>query len=459
MRNNSLLYVMNDINPEILKSAEPGRKRKITSAVRTVTVAVMLSVISLFAVVFIVRSNDNVAARVYLDVNPSFTFDVSKSGKILEVYAGNSDAYGILAEKRDLSDTGVTVGSVLNAIMESGYLSEERDTLLLSIECEDDELAEKLMTGFEDEARDFLLEKLPVGHAIMQSITENKRADSIVQKYNISKGAATFLIRLIGVKDEYTEAELASLDITTLRRLCEENGISTEHKITLSPADADDIARDAMTKKLDDVPEGTDVYGYANSGESGSWRVVVQGRKYIAVYDVGAEDGKIVKEKHAKYLGRPELFDAAVTGSGYSSGDIANYEYVKSEEWIWMYAAYPAPSESAVTHLLKTGNVDPDDYVTGLVRLHTTADGYLSVCVDVFTGEVISVEKENYTYSIDTLDAVIIAIKDAGLPLETPPFPDSCVMSGGVCSLEFSYGGNIYDYVLNAFTGEIISKE
>ena len=157
MKSKSFLDAMNDVDPEIVRSAEPGRRRKTLRIVLLAAAAVLLLTMILVPVGLAIRDRtpeapaaettapaEEKAAVVYLDVNPSFTLDVTKDGKILAVAAANDDAKKVLAENEDLTGNDVTVGDLLGVMMEDGYLSGKRDTLLLSVKCTDEALAEEL---------------------------------------------------------------------------------------------------------------------------------------------------------------------------------------------------------------------------------------------------------------------------------------------------------------------------
>lgn len=456
MKSNALIYAMNDVDPDIIRKAEPGRKKAVNSSNFMVALSVLMIALVLIPVGLFLNK-DTVAARVYLDVNPSFSFDVSKDGKILSIIAENDDASKVLtgsditSERSDLS-----VGKLLGAILASGYFTEEKDTVLLSIECENDAFAEELKSEYASDTDLFFSEKMPEGHAIIQRLYESVTSKTISDKYGVSKGTAAFMIRLIGIKEDYTEDKLASLDISSLRRLCVENGIGTDHNVMLMSAEADKIARSAMTEKLNDDPVGSTVYGYADNGERGFWRIIVQGNVTTAVYDVDCETGEISDEKHAPLLDRTRLLDFAITGAGYTSEDISHYDYLKSDAWIPFYVTlYVSGSE---TEKYLSGDIDLDLFTVCDVKLHTLNGEFLSVNVNNSTGELLSAKKSNYTYSIDTLDAVLILMDDAGVIYDVPPFPDSCVMADGLCSIELECEEVTYKYQIDAFTGEILSK-
>lgn len=455
---NSLVFALNDVDPAMIRSAEPGKKRlRVPREVKFAAAFVLVAVISLLAAGFAARGAiaDAVAARVYLDVNPSFTLEVSDNGRILSVAASNEDAKNVLAGGED----EYTVGSLLGKIMKNGYLSEERDTMLLSVECEDDAVSRELIGKLGDDASAFLTENLPEGHAITQRVISDARVGEIAGKYGISKGAASFLIRLVGLKEGYTEDALASYDVTTLRRLCEENGVSTACRIAISSPDAAIIAEAAMRETLYDEPESATVYGYAEHGGAGVWRTEVRGSKYVAVYDVDADTGEVISEKHALCHDRITLLDAAISGAGYTADDIAHYDVIKDEKWNWLYVTIPSSHGEDLREFLSRDDADLDALLVCRVNLHTKDGAFLNVDIDCSTLGILSVKKSGYTYSIDTLDAVMIASEDAGLSVGVPDFPDSCEMADGICDLTFTCGSDTYHYVLDAFTGGVISGE
>ena len=461
MKNSSLINALNDVDPDIVRYAEPGaRKKRNRARLKAAAVFAMIAVVSAFAVGFAVKGGaDNVAARVYLDVNPSFSLDVSRNGKIIAISAENADAERLLSGSGALSDSkNVKIGELLGLIMKGGYLSEDRNTMLLSVECDDMALAEKLKKGLVAEAGEFLSDNLPGGHVLAQSLSENEQADRISKTYGISKGAAAFLIRLIGVNENCTEKELSSLDLTALRLLCEENGISTERDIALSSADAIEASERAMRERLGDEPESSTVYGYADAGDSGCWRTEARGSKFIALYDIDAKTGGVVREIHAELLDRERLLDLAVAGSGHTSNEVAHYEIIKDDKWNWLYVSFPSLSGDELAEFLESETPVLDPLVRCAVKLHIIDEGFLTVSLNGITGEVMTVEKNNYTYSIDTLDAVMISMEDAGLPTDAPEYPRSCVIADGVCTVEFDYGNKTCVYTLDAFTGKIISK-
>ena len=467
MKNALLLNAMNDLSPDLVRAAEPGRKRAVLPAVLPLAAAVLICGAVLLPFALSGREGTP-AARVYLDVNPGFSLAVSKSGKILSVSPENEDAKRVLAESASLAAGEVTVPALLGGVMESGFLSEEKYVVLLSVECGDEALSEKLKADLASDARAFLEEKIPDGRVISQTLGENRRAEEIARKYGISTGAAAFLVRLIGVREDYTEKALSRFDLTTLCRLCEENGISVEHRVLITEEEALEIAYGAMKGEApenrlyfehnDDRPSCS-FYCYVDNGDYGAWRVAEQCEKSAALYDINAETGKIERERHTPFLDRLSILDEAIRGAGFTPDQIAHYKILKSETWNWEYVQFPSETGKLIPSFSQAfDQVDLDDVLPCFVELHPAGGPFLRVRVSGTTGNTLSVERRNTAYRIDTLDAVVLAMEDAGIPAGEPPFPDECLMTEGLCTLRFHVGEKAYHYEFNALTGEILSR-
>ena len=395
---------------------------------------------------------EKAAALVYLDVNPSFALEVSESGRILSVSANNADAEKVLAE-RALSDD-VSIAALLGNIMDAGYLSEEKDTLLLTVECADDALSESLKTQFSKEADAFLAEKLPGGHALLQRITENRKAAKIAQKYNISKGTAAFIVRLLGVNDDYTEKKLASLDLSSLRRLCEENGISTALNVTVSRNDAWYITNKAVQEDLSDNAITHFASCFEDRGSVGVWRIALRCSNHIALYDVDSESGEAVLTDSVACLDRKQLIDAAIAGAGYTPDEILFYDdlFDVNKSLLYVRSIVEKPDSDFWSH----PEIDLNKIAFCEVWINPKPLGhYLSVKVNAVTGETVSVS--NIRFAIGVPEAENIIRTDLGLSKDLF-IPYSLSIVGGICTVSFDLDGSSYYYEIDVYTGEILKK-
>jgi len=86
---------------------------------------------------------------VTMDVNPSIQFELNQDDEVVGISAGNEDAKKIL-EKVDVEDDDANkaVDKIVDSLVDEGHLSTENNTVLLSVDNDDDdkriELEQKL---------------------------------------------------------------------------------------------------------------------------------------------------------------------------------------------------------------------------------------------------------------------------------------------------------------------------
>ena len=517
MKSQQILDGLNDIDPLILREAEPGQKRK-KAPVRFILLAAALIVVLAAAVAvgaFYGKSGepqigeDNAAgqtenagtgqpetkdnnavlpaenggesspdvqqipaARVYLDVNPGFSLDLSEGGKLLAVNAENKDAKKICADSETPESLEAAFDLLLDKMAEGGYLTEKNDTLLISVECADGARAKELKGQAVDCAQRFLSARLPSGRVISQYLTENKTSASIAKKYGISRGAATFLLRLIGIDEGLTEEKLAKMTVTQLRQLCEQYGVSTESIFMYSLREAVAIATAEFEKQTAALESETGaevcgvvtnfIRGYAVSGSTGVWRIGMSGPVFLAVYDVNCETGELTETDRRPALDNGGILAAAIAGLGYTEEQIYHYEvYADRNFSMGMIRPLTIYDPERRAEVFARGIDLTSDVVYSVTLRPLDSDTYLEVCVNGCSGEIVSTKK--MIYASYATDAAITAVADAGygdLPLDKyASIGMSVSMVGGLgTTVRFSVDGVRYEYLIDNQTGEILSK-
>ncbi len=163
------------------------------------------------------------ALTIMLDVNPSISLEV-EDGKVVAIVAENEDAQSILG---DLQLNGLTPSEAVKTLVESmianGYISELQNTLLLSVDGDDEDEIAALLT---QEVQTLLTDAAIEGAVIYQDIDfEDGEFDDDLEELAtanaISVGKAALIQRLIEIDSTLVFEELATLTVNQLGLLLE----------------------------------------------------------------------------------------------------------------------------------------------------------------------------------------------------------------------------------------------
>ncbi len=171
---------------------------------------------------------------VALDVNPSLELEVNEDKEVEKVYALNADAEIVLGDMR-LENVRLdeAIDSIIHAMYENGYVSEEQNSILISVDAELSKDAEALKTQVSQKVSDWLSKKQIDASVITQSFKKEDikhKAD----KDKISAAKATLIEKIIaaGLVDidgiPYTYDELVSLNVYELKLMLESKGLDVE---------------------------------------------------------------------------------------------------------------------------------------------------------------------------------------------------------------------------------------
>ena len=143
-------------------------------------------------------SNYKIDSIVDFDVNPSVEFEVNKKEKVIGVNALNEDGKKIIGDM-DLINTDIEVATnaIAGSMLRNGYLTEEANSILVSVKNADEEkgnaLQEKISTQI-----DQLLKEYSINGAILtQMYNDDDETKSIAEQYNLSQGKASLINQLL----------------------------------------------------------------------------------------------------------------------------------------------------------------------------------------------------------------------------------------------------------------------
>ncbi len=170
----------------------------------------------------------NSGAVVALDVNPSIELEVNSKEKVTEVKALNADAQTVIG---DMDLTGVDLDVALNAIigsmMKNGYLTVDKNSILISVDSKNSKKANALKEKISNEVNAMLGESNIDASVITQNYKKNSEIGKLAEENDISEAKATLISKIVaaGLIDAngvpYSYDVLANLNVHELKLILE----------------------------------------------------------------------------------------------------------------------------------------------------------------------------------------------------------------------------------------------
>ena len=149
------------------------------------------------------QSAQKYTSLVTLDVNPSIQLHLNEDDKVIEAIAVNDDAKKVLQDMElEQADANVAMNAVLGSLVKNGYLNANQNTVLLSVENDDDQAR----VALEDELSQYIYTTLKSysieGAIYSQDIDIDDDVESLMNKYSISYGKANLIEDIIDENDD-----------------------------------------------------------------------------------------------------------------------------------------------------------------------------------------------------------------------------------------------------------------
>ena len=144
---------------------------------------------------------------VTMDVNPSIQFELNQNDEVVGISAGNEDAKKIL-EKVDVEDDDANkaVDKIVDSLVDEGHLSTENNTVLLSVDNDDDDKRIELEQKLGEIIQSSLKENSIDGAIFSQDMDIDDDVESLIKKYDISYGKATLIEKILDENDDNQKA-------------------------------------------------------------------------------------------------------------------------------------------------------------------------------------------------------------------------------------------------------------
>lgn len=166
-------------------------------------------------------ANNAVASLVSLDVNPSIQLEVNKNEKVLSATPMNDDGAEIL-DGMDLKSTQADVAmyAIIGSLLQHGYVDELANSILITVEDDDQVRGEKLQQELTAQADAALANAQVNGAVLAQTLQNSEELSQKAQEYGISTGKAALIQAIVeGSNNTKTFEDLVGLSINELNLL------------------------------------------------------------------------------------------------------------------------------------------------------------------------------------------------------------------------------------------------
>ena len=306
---------------------------------------------------------------VTMDVNPSIQFELNQDDEVVGISAGNEDAKKIL-EKVDVEDDDANkaVDKIVDSLVDEGHLSTENNTVLLSVDNDDDDKRIELEQKLGETIQSSLKENSIDGAIFSQDMDIDDDVESLIKKYDISYGKATLIEKILDENDDnqkaYKVEDLVKLNAQELIMIYQSmerkddndillGSVSTSKYITIDEALAVALSDAGLAQnQITDLEIDYDI-------ENGvlTYEIEFKGNGKEYEYEINASKGVIEREIESASSSPATPAVTPNTSSNSGGGNYADSDYGPNNDGVTNYDDTDyGPNNDGVT------NYDDTDY-------------------------------------------------------------------------------------------------
>ncbi len=458
----------------VIPMTQPKNKKKRRTAVFASMAAALLLVAGGLGIAFGSQrtSLGAVDSIVSLDVNPSIELKIDSNEKVVETSARNEDAR-IILDDMDLkgTDLNVAVNAVVGSMLKHGYITQDANSILVSVENADSQKGAALQKELTDEISGILKASSVEASVLSQTLEEDTELKSLAETYGISMGKASMIRQIMEKDSRLTAADLAGLTINEL------NLLSSSHQIQLDSISSTGSASSGSYIGVEKAQSIALEHAKLSAADVSKLKTELDAEDGIMVYeveftyknteyeyDINAKSGAIEKNKKETDDDWQENQNSGGSSSSQSSQGASGYiGLAKAKEIALKHAGI----SGNVTILKET--LDGDDYPP-VYEIEFYKDGTeYEYEIHAQTGAVLKSDREREQVSssassssgpsIQASKAKEIALKHAGVSASSIK-EYKCELDEEndrlVYEIEFYSNGMEYDYVISASDGSIL---
>ncbi|MDD3369477.1 MAG: hypothetical protein PHP50_11435 [Lachnospiraceae bacterium] len=176
--------------------------------------------------------------------------------KVIRALAMNPDGEIILNNmKLNHLKLDLAVETIINSMAENGYLTAEKNVVLLSVDGKNPEKVDTLRSQLAQEINTNLVNLIGGGKVLDQAIQTSDDLKKLADEYGITPGKAALVQKLIAENPNLKYADLAVLSMQDLLQKLKTDGVNIEDYIDFIDDTLDD---DALEDELDDLLDDLD---------------------------------------------------------------------------------------------------------------------------------------------------------------------------------------------------------
>ncbi len=207
--------------------------------------AVVLALVGLWQGIGAYLGHIRIFSTVNLEVHPAIQLKLNRAGTVREVQALNEEGKTILKgmQLKNVSRT-VAVNTLINSLVKHRYLSEEENTVLLTVQDEDPHRCEELKQEWSRELSQSLKELA----VLSQSAIHDGDVERLADQYGVTLGKAQLIRQLCRQNSFYSFDSLCGLSLNELNLLSESGDLKLENVSSQGTASTAALAGEAAAK-------------------------------------------------------------------------------------------------------------------------------------------------------------------------------------------------------------------
>ncbi len=308
----------------IYMNEKKKRNKIILSAVSAAAVVILL-----FGSVFgVYLSNFKINTKVSLDVNPSVEMQLNSKDKVLDVKPLNEDGTKIIGDMDlDGSPLNVAVNAIIGSMLRNGYLTDDANSILISVDNSDKSKCDSLLKMLTDEINEVIGNNSFSGAILGQTILHDDNTDALAEKYGISQGKAQLINQITKQNTFYSFEDLVGLTVNELNLISESGNLTLDNVAASGTASDKAYIGEAKAKEIALSKAG------AAEKDVSALKIELDWENGIMIYDVefdfnsyeydfniNAETGEIIKSEKEPEIGSAGTGNNATGNTNTNSG-------------------------------------------------------------------------------------------------------------------------------------------